>query len=226
MEKIRIFIETGKRKTFAGAIDWPGWCRWGRDEDGALESLKNSGERYGQVLLAGGIEPPANLDKVSFQVVERHEGNRTTDFGAHDIILDSDQDPVDQKNLPFWAKLLEGSWTVLDQAVENAQGKELRKGPRGGGRDLEKIMQHVLEGDHAYLRRLAWKVKKWDGDDLTGEIIKTREIILQALEAAVTQGLPEKGPRGGKIWPARFYIRRVIWHILDHAWEIEERILE
>ena len=86
-------------------------------------------------------------------------------------------------------------------------------------------MVHVLEADQAYLRRLASKVKKWDGEDLAAEIIKTREMILQALDSAVIQGLPEKGPRGGKIWPVRFYIRRAVWHTLDHAWEIEDRIM-
>ena len=132
---------------------------------------------------------PANLDKVTFQVVERHEGNRTTDFGAHDIILDSDQDPVDQQDLQFWQKLLNGSWTAFDQAVENARGKDLRKGPRGGGRDLEKIMGHILGGDQAYLRRLAWKVKKWDGDNLLEEIKKTRLMILQALDFSCKSGI-------------------------------------
>ena len=86
-------------------------------------------------------------------------------------------------------------------------------------------MQHVLEGDKAYLRRLAWKVRKWDEDDLVGEIRKTREMIRQALDSAVYQGLPEKGPRGGKILPLRFFIHRVVWHTLDHVWEIEDRIL-
>jgi hypothetical protein len=52
----------------------------------------------------------------------------------------------------------------------------------------------------------------------------TREAIQQALEVAMKEGLPEKGPRGGVIWPARYFGRRVAWHVLDHAWEIEDRI--
>ena len=33
---IDVYLEIGKKRTFAGAIDWPGWCRSGRDEGAAL----------------------------------------------------------------------------------------------------------------------------------------------------------------------------------------------
>ena len=55
---------------------------------------------------------------------------------------------------------------------------------------------------------------------------RLRQTVLDALTAAVENGLPEKGPRGGVIWPARYFVRRVVWHLLDHIWEIEDRIIE
>ena len=73
--------------------------------------------------------------------------------------------------------------------------------------------------------RVAWKVRKGDEIDLHVQIKQTRQMILEALDVAVKQGLPEAGPRGGKIWPVRFFVRRVIWHVLDHAWEIEDRMV-
>ena len=30
-------------------------------------------------------------------------------------------------------------------------------------------------------------------------------------------------PLAGKKWPVRYAARRVAWHALDHAWEIEDR---
>ena len=36
---------------------------------------------------------------------------------------------------------------------------------------------------------------------------------------------PKSGPRGGKIWSPRFFVRYVAWHTLDHAWEIEDRAI-
>ena len=48
---------------------------------------------------------------------------------------------------------------------------------------------------------------------------------LNALEVAVNGDLPEQGPRGGIIWLPRYFISRVAWHVLDHAWEIDNRIV-
>jgi hypothetical protein len=122
--------------------------------------------------------------------------------------------------------MLETSWRAFDHAAKMAEGKELRKGPRGGGRDVDGIIRHVVGGDQAYLRRVAWKPAKRDFENLVEDLRNTRDEVLGALDVAVQEGLPERGPRGGVIWPVRFFVRRVIWHVLDHAWEIEDRILD
>jgi len=75
-----------------------------------------------------------------------------------------------------------------------------------------------------YLRRLAWKFNP-NADGLpANELARLRQAVQDALQTAVTNGLPEKGPRGGAIWPVRYAIRRMAWHTLDHAWEIDDRI--
>ncbi|NOZ04824.1 MAG: hypothetical protein GXP41_00510 [Chloroflexi bacterium] len=110
--------------------------------------------------------------------------------------------------------------------MQRATGKTLQKGPRGGGRrDLEKVLNHVPEADRGYLTRLAWKHKREAGPRRVAELGRMRQAIRDALEVAVTEGLPERGPRGGIIWPPRYFIRRVAWHVLDHAWEIEDRLI-
>ncbi len=100
---------------------------------------------------------------------------------------------------------------------------ELRKGPRGGGRELEAITHHVLGGEQGYLSRLAWKIDKGKATDLNEEMRLTRQATMDALSAAERGQIPERGPRGGVIWPARYFVRRVAWHVLDHAWEIMDR---
>jgi hypothetical protein len=224
MDTIDIFVETGKKKIFVGVVDWPGWCRWGKTEKAALQSLIEYGNRYVSVLQSVGINSPSPNDASAFVVVERHQGNATTDFGAHDIPLERDCKPVDQAEYLLWQRILNAAWAEFDQAVVAAHGRTLRKGPRGGGRDLQKIILHVLQADESYLRRVAWRVSKGEPRELAKKMLDAREMILQALDVAVNQGLPEKGPRGGKIWSVRFFIRRVIWHVLDHAWEIEDRL--
>jgi hypothetical protein len=91
--------------------------------------------------------------------------------------------------------------------------------------DLEKILDHVLEADQGYLARLAWKHKREGRKNPVEELSQTRGAILNALEVAVKGGLPEQGPRGGIIWPGKYFIRRVAWYVLDHAWEIDDRIV-
>jgi hypothetical protein len=42
-------------------------------------------------------------------------------------------------------------WQAFDLTVRAASEKELRKRPRGGGRDLTGIVQHVLGAEAGYL---------------------------------------------------------------------------
>jgi hypothetical protein len=46
----------------------------------------------------------------------------------------------------------------------------------------------------------------------------------RAALAAAAGEVPAQGPRGGTRWPPRYFARRAAWHILDHVWEIEDRI--
>jgi hypothetical protein len=225
MNSIKVFVEIGEKRVFAGAVDWPGWCRSGRDEESALQALIDHGPRYAQVLYSSEIEFQVPTDASDFIVAERHDGNATTDFGAPAIMLDADREPIDRMELERFQALLLECWRTFDSAVQRTTDRELRKGPRGGGRDLKKILDHVLEADRGYLTRLAWKHKREGGKNPFEELSRTRQAILNALEAAANGDLPEKGPRGGIIWPPRYFIRRVAWHVLDHAWELEDRIV-
>lgn len=226
MNSIKVFVEIGKRRVFVGAVDWPGWCRSGRDEKTALQALIDYGPRYAQVLHSREIDFQVPADSSDLVVTERHAGDATTDFGAPAIVLDGDREPIDRTEFERLQTILKSCWQAFDSAVQRATGRELQKGPRGGGRDLEKILDHVLEADRGYLARLAWKYKREGVKTPVEELGRTRQAILNALQAAEKGDLPEKGPRGGVIWPPRYFVRRVAWHVLDHAWEIEDRIGE
>ncbi len=224
LNEIDVYLETGQTRTIAGALDWPGWCRSGRDEQMALQALLRYGPRYAKVASLAGLEftPPEQLE--SLAVVERVQGNSSTDYGVPNVPLAHDSQPVGEAELKRFQDLLQAGWQILDAAASRAKGKELRKGPRGGGRDLEQIVRHVWEAERGYLSRLNVKLTEDENNDPLEEQRRTRQAVLSALAQVARTGPPPPGPRGGLRWSARTFIRRDAWHVLDHAWEIEDRL--
>src|SRR5215216_937559 len=97
--QIEVYLEIGQSRTFAVALDWPGWCRSGRDEAAALQALYDYGPRYAHVLETTqlGFRAPS---KASAQVVvERLTGNATTNFGAPNLALSRDTRSLDPTEL-------------------------------------------------------------------------------------------------------------------------------
>jgi hypothetical protein len=220
----KIYLEIGERRVFAGAIEWPGWCRSGRNEDSAVQTLVEYAPRYVEVLQSSGLAFDIPSGPESFKIVERLPGDSTTDFGAPGGIPTVDNQPIDAQEMDRLQKVLAACWAAFDRAAAEAQGKELTKGPRGGGRELSAIQDHVLGADVAYLKRISWRAKEDEGASTQERLREVRRQIFEGLEAAASGDLPTVGPRGGKRWPPRYFVRRVAWHVLDHAWEIEDRI--
>lgn len=226
MNPIKIFLETGQKKAIAGALDWPGLCRSGSSPDSALQALVDYGPRYKLVLQFGvgdfDFKPPPDISGLT--VTEKAGGDATTDFGSPGFIFESDREALSGEECTQQISILEACWAAFDRAASAAAGRELQKGPRGGGRDLAQITEHLVEAERAYLGRLAWKFKRDKTNPLEEQLFRSRQAVAEALESAVIAGLPESGPRGGVIWPVRYFVRRSAWHTLDHAWEIEDRI--
>jgi hypothetical protein len=220
---IEVYLEIGQSRTFAAALDWPGWCRGGRDEASALQALFDYGPRYARVLATTQLGFRAPSEPSALVVVERLMGNSGTDFGAPNLIPSRDRNPVDPGEVERWQEVLHACWRTFDMAVQEATGKTLSKGPRGGGRELAKIIEHVRDAAAAYLANLGGKLKFSDEDEPAQTLAPLREAILTTLIAAVRGELPARGPRGGLRWPPRYFVRRLAWHDLDHAWEIEHR---
>lgn len=219
-----IYLETGKKRTIAGALDWPGWCRSAADEQAALQALLDYAPRYTRVLAAAHIpfHPPTHLTGSS--VTERLPGDTTTDFGAPGAIPSADQNPVDAQELAHLTHILLACWQAFGSAAHDAVGAELRKGPRGGGRALESIINHTIQAEAGYLAVLGYKTSIDANASLDAQIEQAQQALQIALPAAARGDFPPTGPRGGARWPLRYYVRRSAWHILDHAWEIEDRV--
>jgi len=200
----RVYVEVGGKRAFASAADWPGWCRAGKTESAALEALAAYAPRYARVVKLARLELPKTA--TNFDVVERSQGNATTDFGAPGIPAKDESKPMTRQRADRMVSLLEACWKYLDQVVAKAP-QELRKGPRGGGRDRDKMFEHVIGAEGEYAKAIGLRMKQDD---------------LKAFRKAFIASLRDPNPEAR--WPSPFAARRAAWHSLDHAWEIEDRI--
>ncbi len=160
------------------------------------------------------FSPPRSVGRL--EVVERLPGDATTDFGAPGALATFDEIPVDARKLARLEAIVRACWAAFDPAAADAKGAQLATGPRGGGRSLAKIRDHVTGATEGYLRVLG-------GPPKHGDVAAVREAFVEALAARARGELLVVGPRGGSRWPARYGARREAWHVLDHAWEIEDR---
>ena len=205
-----VCLEIGKKRVFASALDWPGWARSGRGEAEALEALATYADRYAEVAAAAGLSLPATA--VDFVVRERLPGDMTTDFGAPGAVAAWEREPMPPEQARRRAGLLQASWTVLDRVVA-VTPPHLRKGPRGGGRDRDTMVDHVLGAEVAYARKIGVRHRQPAGDDAAAVDALRRDIARAVVDPALAD----------QAWPVSYLVRRMAWHVLDHAWEIQDK---
>ena len=211
-QTIAVSIEATAKKAFATAVDWPGWSRSGKTEELALAALQHYAPRY--AVVAEEAEVP--FDPGDYEIVERTEGAGGTDFGVPSSITDLDRRPVDADEAERQTRLVKAAWTVFARVAAGAPA-ELRKGPRGGGRDRDKMVGHVAESEGYYAREIGITGKRPDPTD-SQALEATRGEMLDILRR------PSDGSAlAGRTWTARYAARRIAWHALDHAWEMEDR---
>jgi hypothetical protein len=206
---VKVYLEAGKKKVFALSLAWPGWARAAKDEEAAIDALLSYAPRYAAIVSAAGLKFPARPGPV--EVVERVDGDAGTDFGVPSKFASTDAEPPTPKELEKLLALVSTAWKVFEEASATAP-ESLRKGPRGGGRDRDKMIHHVIESEAAYGRKLGVKHKPPALGD-TEAITAMREDILAVLRTGSSEGR----------WPVRYAARRITWHVLDHLWEMEDR---
>jgi len=215
---VRVYLEAGTTRVFASALDWPGWSRRAKTDEDALEALAAYAPRYAVVAKRAGI-PFSRASNLTFAVVERIPARPKgtfshVDFGALGESAEADAEPLSAAEAKRQTSLLVAAWAVLDDVVAHAP-RELRKGPRGGGRDRDAVAAHVVGAETAYARKLGVRHK---APTTAAEIATLRADIATTLAAARVGAPPVASG-----WLPRYAARRIAWHVLDHAWEIEDR---
>ncbi len=208
---IRVLVEATPKKVFVSGLDWPGWSRGARDEAAAAELFLAVAPRYAEVAAAAGFE--LGLDGLVIEVAERVEGDAGTAFGVPAIVAQADRRPVDAAEAARQSALVSAAWSAFDR-IAAAVPEALRKGPRGGGRDRSKVVAHVTDAEAAYAQVMGQKHRP---DDPSAVAAMRADIL------AVLREPSDGSPLAGKRWPPRYAARRIAWHVLDHAWEIQDR---
>jgi hypothetical protein len=219
-DSIRVMVELGKKKrVVACAFDWPGWDRSGKTEEDALRVLAAYRPRYAKVAALAGLADEFDATG-ELAAVERVQGNGMTDYyGVSGRSTEPEKEQMSEAACERKIVLLRASWTYFDDVASRVSA-ELKKGPRGGGREQGEIVRHV---NGTEIQENARKVGVRSSPDAWRD-----PDALRAHREAFCSGIREfnaRGPSAGSWWTVQVFIRRSAWHMLDHAWEMDDRDL-
>ena len=142
---VRTVLDRGPKgkRAVAFALDWPGWSRGAKTAELALETLGSYRDRYRPIAALAGMA--REFDAAGpIEIMEDKVGTGSTDFwGISFSPSASEQDPMDQAELERGITLLRACWSFFDDVAARVSA-EMRKGPRGGGRDRDRIIRHTI----------------------------------------------------------------------------------
>jgi len=219
---VRTVIQHGPKgkRVAAFAIDWPGWGRGAKTPDEAVELLEAYRDRYRRVARYAGLES-AFATAGELEILEDHVGVGSTDFWGISFAPSSfEQGPMPEDELERKLALLEAAWRFFDEVAERVS-PEMLKGPRGGGRNRDEIVRHVLANEQGDLVGRVGVVTP-PGEYRTPDSLRAhRGDYLAALRDYNAQGKMARG----RNWTIALLLRHTAYHALDHAWEMEDKDL-
>jgi hypothetical protein len=216
-ESLRVILEIGKkRRVVAAATDWPGLDRWGTSEEDALEKLSAYLPRYAAVPERAGLKTAFARER-DLEVVERTPGSSSTDFwGIAHVPSELERGVLAPPDLDRRLELLQACWAYFDDVAARAS-EELLPGPRSTGRSRDQIIRHVYANEPEQMSRKVEVRTPREVVLTTDGLVSHRRAYLEAIRAYNADGRP------ARTWPIQFLIRRTAHHLMDHAWEIEDR---
>jgi hypothetical protein len=219
---IRTVIERGPKakRAVAFALDWPGWSRGGKSPQLALETLESYRARYRAVAQRAGLELEFD-DAGALEVTEDRVGTGSTDFwGISFSPSSTEHGQLSEAQLERAITLLRASWACFDDVAARVS-PDMRKGIRGGGRDRDQIVRHVI---HTQIELFAKRVGVQPPEELplAPDALRRHRDAYVAAMRAYNAGEVKRVMRS---WTLPFLIRHTAYHTLDHAWEMEDKDL-
>ena len=219
-DQLRVALEIGPKgkQVVAFAPDWPGLERGAKTEDAAITRLQAYLPRYAPIATLAGMGAQFAATSATIAVVERYPGTGSTDFwGISFAFSQFDQQAMSSDELERDLTLMQACWTFFD-GVRSRVSEEMRKGPRGGGRDRDRIVRHTLGAEQDFAAKLG--VRAPEGVLLTDEGLRAyRDAYCAAIREFHAEG------KSARNWPLRYLIRHTAFHTLDHTWEMEDKDL-
>ena len=220
-DELRVTLELGPKgkRVVAVAPDWPGLERGDKTEDAAIVRLQAYLPRYAPIATLAGMDAQfAATTNATVDVVERYPGTGSTDFwGISFAFSQFDQQAMSSDELERELTLMRACWEFFD-GVRARVSAEMRKGPRGGGRDRDRIVRHTLGAEQDFAAKLG--VRAPEGALLTDEGLRAyRDTYCAAIQTYHAEG------KSARNWPLRYLIRHTAFHTLDHTWEMEDKDL-
>lgn len=217
VHQLRVAVEMGLKgkKVAAVAPDWPGLERGAKTEVAAIERLQDYIPRYAPVARLAGMEE-AFAAITTVDVVEHYPGVGSTDFWGISFAFSSiDKQALSSEELERELSLMRACWTFFDY-MRFRVSAEMQKGPRGGGRDRDHIVRHVVANEMDWATKLG--LPNLYSADLTDEIVKAhRDAYCNAIRTFHAEG------KMARKWPLRYLIRHTAYHTMDHAWEMQDK---
>src|SRR4051794_3154811 len=219
---VRTVIERGTKgnRSVAFSLDWPGWERGAKSAELALATLESYRERYRPIARGAAMEHEFDAAG-SFEVVEDHVGTGSTDFWGISFAPSSlETEPLDDPTLDRGLALLRACWDFFDCVVARVS-TEMRPGPRGGGRNRRKIYRHTVRTESEdFAKQVGLRIPE-EGALEPDALRQYREDYVAAIRA-YNAGLVTKRMKN---WNLPYLIRHSAFHMLDHAWEMEDKDL-
>ena len=219
---VRSVVQRGPKgkKVAAFAIDWPGWSRGARSPDVAIETLEAYRDRYRPIAALAGLE--AEFDGAGpLEVIEDHVGVGSTDFwGISFAPSSAEYDRMPDEEIDRKIALLEATWRYFDDVVGRVSA-ELRPGPRGGGRSRDQIVRHTIGNELGDLWQRVGVQAPIETLDAPALVRARRYDFVAALRRYNADGTRV----GGRNWTVPLLLRHTAYHVMDHAWEMEDRDL-
>jgi hypothetical protein len=218
---VRTVVERGPKgkRSVAFSLDWAGWERGAKTAELAVETLESYRERYRPIADLGGMA--REFDAAGpLDVVEDRVGTGSVDFwGISFSPSSTEHGPMDEAELERAITLLRASWAFFD-GVAARVSPEMRKGPRGGGRDRNRIIRHTIRNESE-------EFAKQVGLRIPEEAALTPDGLLQHRTTYVEAMRAYNAGEGKRMrsWTLPYLIRHSAFHTLDHAWEMEDKDL-